>query len=204
MAREREDANQIDRAVGERSRLPSSSDHHQGQSNAAPQYLEGQRQGTVVVMERHCGQGAQNCSHYYQHPSLGHAWVESRQVVVENEASSHLDSKVEMGKKRKVCEMFFSLRDLGAKVVVPHPGKAWKPSRSQKPNCHLLPPRATLHFTQQYWEVEELVLDHIEELWLVNKSIHCLLIWSKILESAKDSVPDRKESTIVLVQAVSI
>merc|ERR1712181_36376 len=139
MAREREDANQIDRAVGERSRLPSSSHHHQGKSNAAPQDLKGQRQETVVVMERHRGQGAQNCSHYYQHASLGHAWVESRQVVVENKASGHLHCKVDMSKQREVCEMFFSLRDLGAKVVVTHPGETWKPSGSQKPTaifCH--------------------------------------------------------------------
>ena len=33
----------------------------------------------------------------------------------------HLNCQVEMSKKRKVCEMFFSLRDLRAKVVVTHP-----------------------------------------------------------------------------------
>ena len=32
--------------------------------------LEGQGQGTVVIVERDGGQGGQYCAHYYQHPSL--------------------------------------------------------------------------------------------------------------------------------------
>jgi len=123
---------------------------------------------------------------------------------VENEAGGHLNGEVEMGEDGKVGEMLLPLGDLGAKVVVTHPGEAWEPSGSQKPNCYLLPPGSPLNLTQQYWEVEELVFDQIEELWLVNKAIHCLFIRSQVLEGAKDSIPDRKESTIVLVQTVSV
>jgi len=100
--------------------------------------------------------------------------------------------------------MFFPLGNLGAEVVVSHPGEAREPSGSQEPNYYLLPPGSTLHLTQQYWEVEELVFDQIKELRLVNKSIHCLFVRPKVLESTKDSIPDRKESTIVLVQTVSV
>lgn len=123
---------------------------------------------------------------------------------MENEAGNHLNGEVEMCEKRKVCEMFFPLWDLGAKVVVAHPGKTWKPAWAQEPNCNLLPPGSASNFPQQNWEVEELMFDHIEKFGLVDKSIHCLFIRPEVLESPKDAIPDRKKSTIVLVQAVSV
>ena len=41
----------------------------------------------------------------------------------------HLNCQVEVSKKRKVCEMFFSLRDLRAKVVVTHPLMGIEPQK---------------------------------------------------------------------------
>jgi len=123
---------------------------------------------------------------------------------VKNKAGRHLNGEVKMSKKREGGEMFLSLRNLRTKVVVAHPWKAWEPSRSHEEDCNFLQPGSIGHFVQEGGEVEELVLDHIEELWLVNQAIHSLFIRPEVLEGSKYSVPDRKESTVVLVQAISV
>ena len=40
--------------------------------------LEGQRQGTVVIVEGDGGQGGQYCAHYYEHPSLSKVFQDGR------------------------------------------------------------------------------------------------------------------------------
>ena len=93
-----------------------------------------------------------------------HHWSYAGMVTCLPSSKSDLNGEVEMGEDGKVGEMLLPLGDLGAKVVVTHPGfknsfsrideqrqrlpgEAWEPSGSQKPNCYLLPPGSALNLT---------------------------------------------------------
>ena len=48
------------------------------------------------------------------------------------------------------------------------------------------------------------MFEDIKELRLVNEAVHQRLVVSEILECPKDPVPDHKEPTVILIQAVTV
>ena len=49
-----------------------------------------------------------------------------------------------------------------------------------------------------------MMFENIKELRLVNEAVHQRLVVSEILECSKDPVPDHKESTVILIKAVTV
>jgi len=145
----------------------------------------------LVIVKADAGEGPQNESHHCKGDSLGHGSMKPAEVVMDDENTNKLDDKIKMTESRDRGIVNLPLWDLRAQVIIPQATKTWEPARSFEPDSDLVQPvSACRNLVLDALEVEQLVFDNIEKLWLVNKTVHCFLVRTKVLKCSKHSVPN--------------
>ena len=81
----------------------------------------------------------------------------------------------------------------------------WKPSWSIEILLDIIRPATTfVSLVMKKRKIKQLVLDDIEESWLIHQTIHYFLFLFLLLKCSKQSVPDGEPASIILVQTISV
>ena len=131
----------------------------------------------LVIVQADAGKGPQNEGHDSNGEALGHGAIKPTQVIMDDENPNQLDDEVKMTKERNRGVVNLALRNLRTQVIVSKARQTWKPARSFQPNSDLVQPVSTCsNLVLDALEIEELMLDQVEELWLVNETVYNLLV----------------------------